>query len=300
VPLMDAIYIRFLSSYASGIFWNYIVAIVIAVVPVVLAYAAVSRRLIDIGFILNRTVVFAIVSTIVIGTFILVEWAASVWLTGVTHTTSAVIGLVVALTLGLSLRYIHGHIDRIVDRVFFWKRHADEAALRGFAHESSYITDCSVLLERTVREVREHTGAESAAILLRDGSGSYVSPSNRERLAVSENDTAIIALRAWNRPVDLHALRETELRGEYAFPMISRGELVGALICGPKPDGELYAPDESDALLTLAHAVGVALDTMSTRTDYIVELVRATQSLMIEKFDALTSQVRLALPPNVQ
>lgn len=96
--------------------------------------------------------------------------------------------------------------------------------------------------------------------------------------------------------------------------MISRGTLVGALICGPKHGGEVYAPDESDALLAVAHGVGMTLDTLSSRndsaidslrdqalmleelraipsrSDAAIESLRRTQTLMIEKLDALRSQ----------
>jgi hypothetical protein len=288
------------SSYAIGQDLLFVFYAIVAIVPVVLTYAAVSRRLIDVGFVLNRTVVFAIISAIVIGAFVLIEWAASAWLAGTTHATSAVIGMIVALAIGLSLRYIHRYVEHFVDRVFFRKRHDDEAALRRFASESSYITDRTTLLERTEREVKEHTSAKDVAILVRDGSASYASASNGERITVSENDPGILALRAWHKPVDLHGVSESELRGEYAFPMISRGELVGVLICGAKHDNEVYAPDESDALLTLAHGVGTTLGTLSNRGDSAVESARETQALIVEKFDALMSQVRQALPPSVQ
>ena len=289
-----------LSSYASGRVWSFVANTVPFVVPVVLTYAAVSRRLIDIGFVLNRTVVFAILSTVVIGAFVLVEWAASVWLAGTTHATSAVIGMSVALAIGLSLRHIHRYVDRFVDRVFFRKRHDDEAALRRFAHESTYITDRVVLLERTEREVMEHTSAEDVSILVRDGSASYASTSNGERVTISENDPGILALRAWHKPVDLHAVSDSALHGEFAYPMISRGELVGVLICGAKPDNEVYAPDESDALLALAHGVGTTLSTLSSRGDSALESARETRALIVEKFDALMRQVRRALPPSAQ
>src|SRR5579863_251388 len=116
------------SSYATSILLGFISVLVLLVAPVALTYAALSRRLIDIGFFVNRAAVFTIVSSIVIGAFIVVEWGASEWLAGTTHTTSAVIGMVVALALGLSLRYVHKVVERVVDRVFFRKRHEDEAA----------------------------------------------------------------------------------------------------------------------------------------------------------------------------
>ncbi len=63
------------------------------------------------------------------------------------------------------------------------------------------------------------------------------------------------------------------LRGEFAFPMVSRGTLVGVLVCAAKRNGEAYAPDESEALLALAHGVGTALDVLSTQRDQSNELV---------------------------
>jgi hypothetical protein len=265
------------------------VTLVQFVAPVALTYAALSRRLIDMGFAMNRAVVFTFVSTIVIGIFILVEWAAGVWLTNATHTTSAIVGMVVALGLGISLRYIHRYTDRFVDQVFFRKRHEDESALRRFAHEASYISDRTTLLERAVRTVKEHTTADDAAILIRDGASSYAFATDGRREEVTQDDPLIVALRAWHKPVDLHHMKDSQLHGDYAFPMVSRGELVGTLICGPKRDGEAYAPDESDALLELAHGVGTAihmLDADSENSDGV------TAADFAEMRDALQMQFR--------
>jgi hypothetical protein len=277
-------------SYANLVVLLALANLTCFLMPAILVYVALSRRLIDIGFVLNRAAVFAIVSVIVVGAFVLVEWAASAWLAGAAHSTSAAIGMVVALTLGLSLRYIHKYVERFVDSVVFRKRYEDEAALRRFAHESSYITDRAVLLERAIRVVKEHTNAEGAQILVRDGTQSYHQASKDGGSTFSENDPVIVALRAWSRPVDLHGIRDTGLVGDVAFPMISRGELVGALICGAKRNGETYAPDESSALLTLARSVGTALDTLTMRDDGAVS-IQETLTAIVEKLDAIANKV---------
>jgi hypothetical protein len=261
------------SSYANAIVLSVVANLVILAAPLALTYAALSRRLIDVGFVLNRALIFAIVSTIVIGAFVLVEWAASGWFVSASHPVSIVISMGVALGLGLSIRYIHKHVDRFVDRVFFRKRYEDEAALRRFAHESSYITDRSILLERAVREVKEHTNAAETTILVQDGAAAYTSAEGDGARAIGENDPAMLALRAWHKPVDLRSFDDSVLHGEFAFPMVSRGALVGVLVCGAKRDGEAYAPDESEALLALAHGVGTALDVLSAQRDRSNELV---------------------------
>jgi hypothetical protein len=293
--IVDVIATSSSSSSGYSIVLGLVSTLVLLTAPVALTYAALSRRLIDVGFFLNRATVFTIVSAIVIGAFILAEWAASAWLANTTHTTSAIIGMVVALGLGISLRYIHMYVERFVDRVFFRKRHEDESALRRFAHEASYISDRSTLLNRAVQTVKEHTSAHGAAILVRDGMAAYAFASDGSKADVSENDPGIVALRAWNKPIDLHGFPDSQLRGEFAFPMISRGNLVGALICGPKRDGEAYAPDESEALLVLAHGVGTALDTLSSQSNGVVESILETQALILQEIQKLPGAIETAL-----
>ncbi|HLY01138.1 MAG TPA: PDZ domain-containing protein [Candidatus Cybelea sp.] len=283
------------SSYADTIVVGLVSTLVLLTAPIALTYAALSRRLIDVGFVLNRAAVFAVVSALVIGAFVLIEWAAGAWLAGATHTASTIIGMVVALGLGISLRYVHRYVEQFVDRVFFRKRHEDESALRRFAHEASYISDRGTLLGRTVQSVVEHTSANHATVIVRDGTAAYACTIDGLRAEVSENDPALVALRAWNKPVDLHLFPDSQLRGEFAFPMISRGGLVGALICGPKRDGEAYAPDELEALLVLAHGVGTALDTLSSQNTDVIESIRETQAVMLQELQRLPRAIVSAL-----
>ncbi len=282
------------TSYAAWLALNYLSVFIIFATPVVLTYVALSRRLMDIGFVLNRAVVFGIVSTIVVGAFVLAEWITSEWFVNASHTSGALAGAAVALALGLSMRFIHKYVDRFVDRVFFRKRHEDEAALRDFAHEAAYITDQTILLERAVTAVRKHTDAGSADILITEGTGLYSSTGTNgvPATVLGENDPVIVALRAWRKPVDLHRVDGSALAGELAFPMISRGELVGTLVCGPKRDGEAYAPDESDALLALAHGVGTALDALSKGNGSSDASLRATLEQILERQDAMMRRLQ--------
>ena len=232
--------------------------IALLLVPIGLTYSVIGRRLLDIGFVLNRATIFAGVSLLVFAAFSLLEWALGGWLSTMSRTTNLVVSAFAALALGLSLRPIHGRVERVVDRVFFRKRNEDERALRRFAHEAAYFTDSDVLIRQTQQIVVDHAGASKVTIALDDSAGSYGT--------FAENDPAIVALRAWRKPVDLHDL-DTTMRGEFAYPMVARGRLVGALVVGAKHNDDSYAPDESNAIARIALGVGNALDVLAARPD---------------------------------
>ena len=66
----------------------------------------------------------------------------------------------------------------------------------------------------------------------------------------------------------------TALIGEFAYPMLARGHMIGALILGAKVSGEPYAPDESLAVAQVAQSVGVALDVLGARPGGVAHQVR--------------------------
>lgn len=238
--------------------------------PLGMTYALLNRRLLDVGFALNRAAVFTGVSLVVVGIFVLVEWALSEWFTTASHTENLAIGAALALALGFSVRAIHTRVDRVLDTVFFRKRHEDEQAIRTLAREAAYITDPQILLTRTIAVLEEHADATGVRTLLDDGDGHYGE--------VSENDPAVVRLRATHRVLDLHDVHSA-IVGEFAYPMVARGRLIGALVVGPKRSGESYAPDESQAIEQLAHDAGTALDLLLRKKesgDDVLDEVRAS------------------------
>ncbi len=222
--------------------------------PLGMTYAMLNRRLLDIGFVLNRAAVYAVVSVVVVGMFILAEWAFSEWFAAATHTENLLLNAALVLVLGLSVRTIHQRVDALLDHVFFRKRHEDEMALRQFGREAPYITDTSTLLERAKSLIEERADATFATFALADGHGHYGS--------IDENDPAIVSMRTSQKAVDLQ-LQHSALQGEYAYPLVARGRMLGALAIGAKRSGESFAPDEREALEALVYGVANALDTLT-------------------------------------
>jgi len=253
--------------------------------PLGMTYALLNRRVLDIGFALNRVAIFSGVSIVVVGAFMLFEWAIASWLQRQSHTPSLAVGAAVALLLGFSIRFVHDRVEHVLDRVFFRKRHEDEEAIRRFAREAAFVTDPVVLIDRAVDVLERHADASFAQLALANGDGKYAD--------VSENDPAIVSLRTWHRKLDLHGV-ETQLKGEFAYPIISRGQLIGALLLGPKRSQETYAPDESAAIEDLAHHVGGVLDVLGhsgSSDDSVLAELRALHRSITDGFSSLQSKL---------
>lgn len=251
--------------------------------PLGLTYATFNRRVIDLGFVLNRAAIFSVVSIVLVGTFVLVEWALGEWLKDASHATGLAFSAGLALLLGISIRFVHARVEHILDRVFFRKRYENERALRDFAHEAAYVTNGETLLARTSAVLERHAGAAFARVLLDDANGTYG--------GIEENDRAIVALRARHRPVDLHSA-DSALPGEWAYPMIARGKLIGVLALAAKRSGEAYDPDESAAIAEVATGVAAALEVLQFKNRDAGAMDRF--EALLDRFDGICAQLDAA------
>ena len=262
-------------------------------------FALLKRRVLDLEFVVSRTLVVATVSLIVVSAFVLLEWLLGSAVANVSHTTGLIANGGLALALGLSLNYIHKRADVFIETLFFRKRWEDERALLDFSQEAAYVTDSGELVDRAIEAVERHTDARSGAILL-DGAGAYTvarSFGNGVFASVGENDGAILALKAWHGPLDPHH-HSTSMQGALAVPMLARGRLLGVLLLGERAGGEAYAPDEVAALSALAHGVGSAMDALSIHAGDSIAVLREALGSIAGELASLRTAMR-ALPQSI-
>lgn len=236
---------------------EYVSDISLLVMALGLVYAIVVERLFDIGFVVNRAVVFASVSAAVVPLFIVVEWGAGKFAERIGHVESTTIEMVLALAIGLSLRPIHRGVDRVVDALLFAKRHRAANAITRFAAEVPLISDRERLIENLVWTLRTYARVMDCDVLLRDEDGVYYSATGSGR-RMDADDLIAVRLRATRAPVS-----RTEYPGltdaDEALPMTVRGELTGVVFCKLSETEEPYSPEEIDALRLLAREVAFTI-----------------------------------------
>lgn len=244
--------------------WENYLGLTLIAIPVGLGYAIVRHRVVDIGFVVNRAVVFGTLSAIVVAAFMVLEWALSNAAMKISHITSTSLEIALALGLGFSMRTLHSRVDHFVDDLFFRDRHAAEQALRTLARDVGYISEPQVAVARVFEGLRAHSGATLTAIYAVDGPVALrIDPAAQSEAPVSFDDPALVRMRASRSPCELAGLA-TALPGARAFPMLVRDTLSGLVVLGAKANGEEYAPDELSAIEALVLALGNALDALQT------------------------------------
>ena len=254
-------------------------------------YAVLRHRVVDVSFVLNRALVYAATTSLVLGLFALFE--SLIERSALGHGASLALEFAVPLALGAALSTVHRRIDAVVERFFFRRQYRAEAALRRFAEECAYITQPGNLFELTVAEIVRHAGAPRVALYERTAT-TYVCVRQHGEPAlpaqVALDDLAFVKLRARNAELDLDDTQSQLGRGGYAFPLMLRGSLLGALVVGQRP-GEHYAADERELLFHVAHEVGAAL--FALRAQESRAFVRALAQGALKPEDARAQAIKL-------
>jgi hypothetical protein len=273
--------------------------------PAALFFGVLVRRVIDLGFVMNRVAVYSALSIVLLAIFVLLEFGISKLFLDTSRTGSLMIQLGIALAIGVSARYLHQVVDRLVDRVLFAKRHANESALRRFAHETEAYTSAAALLDRTVEILNDHSETRGAAIYLTSDGRAQLARTSRSDFptSVDLDDPLLVKLRRWNEPVDTAEVKTAFPEG-MVFPMNARGKFIGALACQEKRDHSAFDPDERASLLEVARDVGIALDAISSDADASVgalqEAMASMQSAILALPRTIVRELRAEREPELQ
>ena len=260
--------------------------------PLLFAYAVLRLRVVDVGFVLNRTLVYGTVSLILLAAFGLVEWAVDHVFKPASHNESAVVDAVIAVGVFLAFHRVRDAVESRLQALFFRRWHDNEMRLRRFVEEAGAITRADNLTTAFVDELARFTGGASVGLYLHDGKADY-----RTFSATPSGDTAVLdphhpalaALRAHRRPVNLADTASSPGPG-LALPMLQRSVLLGLILLGPKPDGDAYRPDEVEVLAYAAHHVGLDLHALK------VEQLERERTQLIQAVSRLESEVARLRP----
>ena len=263
--------------FAAG--WlGYVNALTMGVVaPGLLAYAVLRHKLFDLGFAVNRTLVFGAIGGLLLVSFALIEWAIKQAIPKVWYGGSVYISAGIAVSLYLLFNRIHHKVEHAIERLFFHKWQLNEQALRRFVRAAAHVAKPEALAGNFVAELVRFTGGADVAIYARTAEGHYADASGA---TIDADDPALAAMRAEQGEI-VPAEVGSNLTAALALPMMHQAALAGFVLLGPKPTGEDYRPDEIEVLRWATQQVGLDLQAIRVRDLELtnLKLVERNQTL---------------------
>jgi hypothetical protein len=246
-----------------------VASVLVGALPLFLGYAILRHRVMDIGFALNRSLVYACVTaTIVIG-ISAVDWLSSRYLAGTK--ISLALDAAIAIAFGVALNQIHSRIERGVDQVLFRERHRAwtriESRIRALDFAETSDTVDAALVDETAHVLR----LTSAAVFRSGESGDFIRTSavgwEGGATTLPREHLLLRTLQSEERTVALseHAIEGPEFPGgahcpDIAIPIGMRHQLLGCVIYGHRQGDTTLDSEERSLLERLAHAAAVAYD----------------------------------------
>jgi hypothetical protein len=295
--------VRFTGSFGTGVSLGMIDATSLLFAVAVLN-GILRHRVIDISFTVSRTLVYTILTSILVGLFALVDFVSSKFVEQLRITV--ILEAAAALAFGIALNTLHSRVERFVDKFIFRRRHLAEQRLHRTAHALMHSESDRFIDEALVVEAMDAMELASAALFRRTGDG-YARVLSEgwtgeypDRLA--PDDHLVVHLTAELQPVSLSEIRwpNVALPQGYAHPLLAipigvRHELVGFVLYAGHRGGEAIDPDERQALVAVSDAAGPAYEHIRTEQlsreceQWHMEkaVLEHEQSLLREMVDAL-------------
>jgi hypothetical protein len=225
------------------------------------AYALLKHRLVSLQLVLNRALVYGLITSLVVGVFAML--LSLLERSSITSETNKFVALLIPLVLGMGMNAMKRQVDERINRLFFRNKHKAEAELSQFARTAPYVEDPEKLMDLATDALYRNSGAEGVALYFtQKGKAGPKLVRKQGELAfpakLDADDLALLRLKAGDAEVSLRDTFSEMAHEGYAYALTVRGEVMGFVVLGPRPS-DAYSLEERRLFGLVAHQVAVAL-----------------------------------------
>jgi len=268
-----------------------------AFAPIALAYGILKYRVIDIRFVVNRAMVYAVVTSILVGLL-----ASTYWLIGrlLQQTQlAAMLQLLAAIAIGISLQRSYKHIEALVNRWFFKSIYDAQEHLSRVATALGSIESTQALETVLANEPVTAMSLTAGALFRRRDDGPYervaaVGWSESDNHSLAGDDPLVLHLKANGAAMSLSNSRFSQAYllsktngADEAVPIFSQGALTAIALYGPHINGTKIDPLERSAIANLAMPAEHAYDSLRVRSKNVRRLSDILERLDDVAYDEL-------------
>jgi len=252
-------------------------ALLAAIIPVSFAVGILKYRLMEIDLIIKRTVLYSMVTGIVVTLYFALVGGLGGLLVQLTPIKGGTVAVMATVLVAAAFLPIRNRIQNMVDRQFFRKRHDYPLILKTLQHEMTEAHSMKELPALVVESAQRALVVRAVAFFVRDESGPLrvaakigLADQTVARLSLDPGNasmqrlTGVVDTNELNWPPEDQARLQT--LGAKLLAMVRfKGELTGILALGAKLSGETYDNEDREFLGSLADQVATAMDTQRLR-----------------------------------
>ena len=257
--------------YIPGISFDVgqVVGFAVVLMPICVAYGVFRLRVMDVNFVLNRALVYGLLSVAVIAFISLLDWLFSRVISLGRFTVGVELSATIAI--GFLLDRINRLVERTVEAVFFRRRRDAEAYIRRAAAALPYATDEAAISEGLVQVPVAAMELAAGALYRRAADGARfegVATSVETTVAPPGFDANHLLVRMllsgekrmWLDEVRAYLDPFNAAVYVLAVPVMVRHELVSFTLYGAHRNGAQLDPEEVELLEELAREASRSYD----------------------------------------
>ena len=264
--------------------------------PLIMTYAIIRHKLMDIEVIIKKTLIFAGLFAVAFGVFAGVAYLGSIWFENVIKNRwVALVPSVLAIVV--ILRPLENFLRDITDKFLFQKQYDYKHLIKTFTKEVLTVIEFNDLVHLTVNKLAEILKLENTLLFLYDAEGeqyrlaaSVLEETSGNILTVLEENGSLTEYMRKSREYFLLEGTEQqknpppriqkelqELETALVIPLIHHDNMVGILSLGKKKSDEDFTQDDIDVLLPLANTLSIAITNATLFKELSKAQARAAQ-----------------------
>lgn len=265
-----------------------IAAYTLILIPICYGVAIIRYRLMDLELIINRSLVYTIVSALVISLYLLTGSMLEVVFESASGTSQLIVGVPRGVISGISILIaallfapLKKIIQNIIDRAFYKEKYNYRQTLLQLSRALSSILQLDKLIDTIFSQVTQAMQIEKGAMLLwnNEGEALIIMVSSGIPAEAEENIKFLKDDRFWEmlkevEPIEFsdklisrdYLAQSAELQTVIKFifrplfvPFVAQGDLIGLLVLGEKLSKDRYTNDDLSLLKTLSYQGAIAI-----------------------------------------
>ncbi len=265
--------------------WNGLILVSVLMV----AYAILRYRLMDIRIVLKKTAIYLVSASFVYGIFFFLAWAFENYFGGVFTSAAYLSGLILAPVFVILLLRFYSLVQKTADKYLFYSLYSHQETIAKLTDELTDSIDLSKIIDSIVNSIKQSMQLNRAGVLLIDQSGEVIKYKIAKTIGFNENNGISLVqdnfltryLEKTQKPLvrdeiqmlskDSSDINEKEkfskffenmkhIEASLCLPMIISGKLIGIIVLGSKISEDAYTKEDLELLITLSKQAAVAID----------------------------------------